>query len=218
MPDFLRIPLVAGYSQRLSQSIRIFLQTSADSLNRKEIEGAQQVTETRTIPLPAITSKFLVLYNEKRELSETLDALREEFREHRKAIVDWEQRMRESSLKEQRKVSKEISSSIESLKSVNETEIILNIDYMVGKDFLTSGSWLDTAATVVKEVYKMLKRQFDRRHVIYYYTSMKEANKIKDQPDLLKDTFGSQLTQGQSQRFIKLATRLNELTQLPKIL
>lgn len=218
MPDFLRIPIITGYNQRLSQSIRIILQNKIDSLNRKEKEEAPQFIETMTIPLPAIPSKFLNLYKEKQyELSETLDALREEFGEHRKVIVDWEERMRKASPEEEQKVWKEISSSIESLKSRNESEIIANAALDVGEDLLSGSLKLDTATKLGRQVFTILKRFLARRNINYYYTGMKDANKIKDQYDLLKDTFGSSLTEIQSQRFVKLATCLNELTTRPLV-
>ena len=223
MPDFLRIPIIAGYNQRLSQSIRIFLQNRIDSINRKEKEDTPQFIETMTIPLPAITSKFLSIYNEKRqELPETLDALREEFGEHRKVIVDWEERLRKASPEEKQKVWKEISSSIESLKSGNEGEIIVNAALGVVEDLnnllLSKSLKLDNAAMLVRSVIKIFKRFFDRRNINYYYTGMKEANKIMDQHDLLEETFDSSLkTETQRQRFVKLATCLNELTTRPSV-
>jgi hypothetical protein len=217
MPDFLRIPIVAGYNLRLSQSIRIFLQNRTDSLNGKENEDAPQFVESITIPLPAITSKFPDMYNQKRELPETLDSLREEFREHRKVIVDWEKRMRRASLEEERKIRKEISSRIESLGSGNEAEIILNVVH-IGEEFLTSGSFRpDTVAVLVSEGFKTFKRLLGRRNINYYYTGMKETNKIRNQHDLLNVTFGSSLTERQSQRFAKLAIYLNELITRPLV-
>jgi hypothetical protein len=220
MPDFLRIPILAGYDNlRLYQSYGLNLETTADKDNIKKAEKTRQKTQRITIPIPGVTAKFLKMYNEKRELSETIDRLREEFRHKRKFITEVEKKRRgKASEAELEKLGKQMESGEASLISGNEDvgEVVIT-GLETAEEALGGGMPLGKAGKLFMMLTKNVKKLYYRGgRTSYFYSNKQEAYTITNREELLRDTFRGLLDRSQSRRFLQLAKYLYELIKPPE--
>jgi hypothetical protein len=93
LPDFMRIPIIARYNRRLRQSLRAFIQSGVDTAVRKELQDALGIATVTAVPIPNAASNFLDKYSHS-SLEDAFEKLRGDFSKHKKAIVDWEKRVR----------------------------------------------------------------------------------------------------------------------------
>lgn len=58
LPDFIRIPIIAGYHAKLKQSLRMLLQSKVDAKEMKKLEDASDAASLNVIPIPSAASRF----------------------------------------------------------------------------------------------------------------------------------------------------------------
>jgi hypothetical protein len=221
MPDFLRIPILAGYDNlRLYQSYSLNLETTADKDNIKKAEKIRRKTQRITIPIPGVTAKFLKIYNEKHELPETIDRLREEFCHKRKFVVEVEKKRRSgASMAELEKLGKQMESGEASLISGNGEDVgeIVLTGLETAEEALGGGMPLGKGGKLFMMLAKNFKKLYYRGgRTSYFYSNKQEAYTITNLEELLRDTFRGSLDVSQKSRFLHLAKYLYELIKSPE--
>lgn len=214
LPDFTRIPIIAGYNATLTQTLRTFIQESVDGLIRKELEAALRIASTSVIPIPNAVSNFLDRYPHS-SLEEAFDGLRWEFSEHKKAIVDWEKRVRMTDKKgygDALRVIEEIKASLAALKATDKTEIVVSVAPGVVADFVGGSLGASAFVGAAKEGLNLIRRWRQRARISFFNTGKNEAARIENQSELLKKVFGRSLTPRQTERFLRLTDSLQRLT------
>jgi hypothetical protein len=215
LPDFIRIPIIAGYNAMLTQTLRTFIQESVDGLIRKELEAALRIASTSVIPVPNAVSNFLDRYPHS-SLEEAFDGLRWEFSEHKKAIVDWEKRVRMTDKKgygDALRVIEEIKASLAALKATDKTEMVVSVAPGVFAEFAGGSLGASTFVGAAKEGLNLIRRWRQRARISFFNTGKNEAARIENQSELLKKVFGRSLTPRQTERFLRLTDSLQRLTQ-----
>lgn len=149
--------------------------------------------------------------------------LREEYKDTKMAITDWETRMRYANTdSEIQEIKKEISDSIAAtIQKGNVSQILLSASKSVPDDAITAltGNGIPGAATaknlpdIIINTVGLFRRHFRRKKLIYYDTQKNEAANIRNRTTLMKETFGSTLSPTDIDRFSALCHSLDQLTQ-----
>jgi hypothetical protein len=220
LPDFMRIPIIAKYNNRLRQSLRTFIQSGVDTAVRKELQDALGIVTVTAVPVPNAVSIFLDRYS-RSSMEEALDDLRKDFSKHNKAIVNWEKKMRTTNKNgygEALKVMNEIKASLAALEPTDKIEMLLSVTPGVVADIVAaalSGGSLGGGTLVepAKKGLNLIRRWRQRARISFFNTGKNEAAKIPNQPELLVKAFGRSLTPMQTERFMMLTDSLQRLTQ-----
>jgi hypothetical protein len=220
LPDFMRIPIIARYNRRLRQSLRAFIQSGVDTAVRKELQDALGIATVTAVPIPNAASNFLDKYSHS-SLEDAFEKLRGDFSKHKKAIVDWEKRVRTTDKKgygEALKVMNEIKASLAALEPTDKIEMLLSVTPGVVADIVAaalSGGSLGGGTLVepAKKGLNLIRRWRQRARISFFNTGKNEAAKIPNQPELLEKAFGRSLNPTQTERFVMLTDSLQRLTQ-----
>lgn len=214
LPDFMRIPIISAYNDRLRKNLRICLQGTVDNMIREQIQDAMRFVESTLVPIPPSTTVFLERYHT--SSLEAFDGMREEFAEERKTIVKWEEKMQKAdkmNLKETLKLISDMNSSMAALKKKNASEILVNVGPGIVTDTLSGSLGPGTAVPLAMEAIGIIDNWLKRRRISYFVTGKKEAETISNQGELLKKAFGSSLTPRQANRFLALTKTLEKLAE-----
>jgi phosphatidylinositol kinase/protein kinase (PI-3 family) len=119
----------------LTQSLRTILQSKIDNYSKRDLEDVLPIPTPILIPLPSIVSNFLNKCHNS-SLEETLDSMREAFKDTKRAITNWETRMRRITTKsEEQKIKNEIYQSIAAaIEKEKNYEILLSVSNPVIED------------------------------------------------------------------------------------
>jgi hypothetical protein len=214
LPDFMRIPMIAGYRRALRDSIRMNIQRSVDDVFKRNSKLESNIMAPLPIPIPDAVSNFLSRYS-KYGLEDSFDYLREQFSDHKKTIVEWETRLSKSNntLEDIDKIMKDMQDSISSLGvKMNASEIVVDILLRLPQDVLSGGIPTGTLDKLARTGHNIFQVRWRRRKISYLYNGHKEALKIGNQSDLLEKAFGSHLVPGEFSRYEDLTKAIQRLT------
>jgi hypothetical protein len=216
-PDFVRIPIIYEHNARIRQSLRMFMAASIDKLVREELDNALSIAEVKTIPIPNLLLRFLNLYS-KHDLDYSLDNLRNEFADQKQALTEWETRLKDSksSYSECIKIIKEIYSSLESITPRDKGDIALSVGPAVLSDILSGSPGISTANTALSEGLDAVRRWSRSSHISYFTKGKKEAQSIRNEPELIEKVFGRSLSFRETEMFLSLANALDSLHVSPQ--
>ncbi len=232
--DFMRIPLVASYNIRIKQVLRTYLQKVIDMAYKKDLETFTSLNAC-VIPVPPTTMSFIKKYFEL-GLEEAVDSLREEFKEHRKDIVEWEENItrEDISINELKKIINDrVETSLKTLGKIDTSQAILSLDYLddteksllkkiqeiaenvndVGVPLDVKGAISSIPAIAMKAIdYALATKR--RKKVVYFFNVIKEVNNIVNHKDLFRKAFG-RTNDSVFERFSHLSTSLDKLMLPP---
>lgn len=149
-------------------------------------------------------------------IEEAFDSLWNEFAAQKKAIVNWEKKMRRADKEGYEvalKVMKEINESLEASKPTDYTEMAYSIAPGVVADFADDSVGAGTAVEGAKKGLSFIRRWKQRTRITYFNNGKKEAGRIKNQGDLLMKAFGNDLNSEQITRYLELTDSLQQLTR-----
>lgn len=233
--DFMRIPLIATYNIRVKQVLRTYMQKVIDMAYRKDLETFTTLNAC-IIPVPPTTMLFIKKYFEL-GLEKAVDSLRDEFREHRKDIVEWEENITKEdiSINELKKIINDrVETSLGTLGKVDASQAILSLDYLddteksflrkiqeiagnvndVGVPLDVKGAVSSIPAIAMKAIdYALATRR--RKKVVYFFNVLKEVNSIVNHKDLFRKAFGRTVNDSVLERFSGLSTSLDKLMLPP---
>jgi hypothetical protein len=216
VPDFIRIPIIWRYQERIRQSLRMFIARKVDERVRKDLQSAMVIASPMPIPVPNAVFSFLNMYSAS-GLEEAFECMREEFKEERKTIVDWESRIYrtdKTGYGEALKVMKEITSSLAALKKADWSEIALFISPGVVTDIISGTAGPSTTTSLIREGVNAIRRWTHRARISYFNNAKNEASNMQNQQHLFNNVFGDSLSSRQINRFLALSKSLDDLTQL----
>lgn len=220
LPDLVRIPLIAGYQRGIIESIRTLLQRTVDHLKHRS-ELALRLAAPIIIPMPAPVSNFLDLYSSTNSVEESLDKLRKRFAEHKDTIVKWEDEFRKPNRTAEgtEKIIRDMQAKLSSINvKTDVSDIVADIGPGLAEDLVSGKSiGAGTSIHIGEQAYKYLIAWWRRGRISYLYNGKKEADRIENQPRLLRKAFGDKygyLTPGQGKRFVKLTQSLEDLTKI----
>jgi hypothetical protein len=174
LPDFTRIPIIAWYrarlGKRLYKSISMVLQSYVDNNPKNRPEYWLPIPTPILIPFPCALSKFLNKYQNS-SLEETLDSMREEFKDRKRAITEWETSIRNAGTDFEIQEIMDISQSIAAtVQKENFSEIVLSVSNPVAEDAITAmtagtpGTTTAKAAPgLIKSAAGIVRRHFRRK-------------------------------------------------------
>lgn len=216
LPDFARIPLITGYHARLRQSLRMFIDSQVDAMERRRQEPLLGDASYTLVPIPPSAMNFLERY-ESSTLAESLDGMRKDFADGRKAIVEWEEKMsnaRKGSLDDVEKIWDQVRASLEALANdKSSSQAFLAAAPGSAQNLLPGGSVGAAVTGLAATAFEIVQRWHRSRRISFFQTGRREASALRGQDDLLKHAFRNSLTPRQSNRFSALTDSLEALAK-----
>ena len=220
LPDFSRIPTISGYNHTISQSVSMFISSNIDENKRKELEAARSIAVPWPIPIPDIALNFLNSYYNTASIEESLDYMRQKFQDKNKAIVNLERKLERASKissQETLSVMHEIKDSLSATQGSDLSEIAVSATAAISSDLenLVLSGIPGTSGTEfgIAEIINRIRRWQKKSRIIYFDTAKKEAARVTNQDELLKNAFGDILSPKQKVRFLRLTDKLGEIMQ-----
>jgi len=221
LPDFMRIPTVAGYQGHLKYAIRYLIQNIFDKKVIMELLETDAIASPQDIPIPDGVSNFLTRYYSTGSIEQSLDDMRQNFAEYKNKIVEWEARVKTANRSEKLNIINEvgtsIASSLKKAKVSDITDITASlIDSIAPEIFTGNMGSIPGSLPMIKLGVDFVRAHFARKRIWYSFTGHKEASRIKNRLDLLKHAFGRSLEIWEIDNFTDLTKALYKLSKRPK--
>jgi hypothetical protein len=224
LPDFMRIPAVAGYQGLLRYAIRYIIQNIFDKIALEEFLATDKLLSSIEIPIPDGVSNFLNKYRSTGSMEESFNYMRETFANYKNQIIQWEDQVyniRGVSRMEKLEVLKEIKSTMSSSLQqigIDFTEIGASlIDNILLESLSGHMPVVPGSQPILKLAVDYFKASVAKKKIWYFLWGRNEAANIENQHEMLKYAFGASLDETQINRFLQLTNSLYMLSKRPKV-